>query len=146
VTVSFELPIDLEERLRQEAGRAGLDMGEYVRRFLANYLSGVGDSGRAGVHSQSSAGARLDAREADLLSQINLGLPPELWEQYRELLRKRDDETLAAAEQRQLVALSDQIEQANARRMAHVAELARLRGVGIKALMVDLGLGGGKHG
>ena len=62
------------------------------------------------------------------------------------MLRKRDSETLKPAEQRQLVDLSDQIEQANARRMGLLVELARLRGVSVEALMRDLGIAGGNHG
>ena len=77
MTVSFELPTDLEERLRQEARRAGLDLGEYVRRFLADHLrttNGAGGNGSNPAPVPAPAnGIRLGAREADLLRQINLG-------------------------------------------------------------------------
>ena len=148
MTVSFDLPTELEDRLREEARRAGLDPAEYVRRFLASHLR---DAGRSSGNGPTSGLARpdtghLEAREAALLGQINLGLRPEFWAEYHELLRKRDSETLKPAEQRQLVDLSDQIEQANARRMGLLVELARLRGVSVEALMRDLGIAGGNHG
>jgi len=54
--------------------------------------------------------------------------------------------TLTPAEQRDLVALSDEIEQANAARIALAAELARVRRVPLTTLLHDLGIPGGPRG
>ena len=66
-------------------------------------------------------------------------MSPEEWDRYLILLAKRDAEQLDAQEHAELVALSDKIEEANARRMQSVAELARLRKTTIPALMETLG-------
>ncbi len=57
-----------------------------------------------------------------------------------ELVGKRDAGTLAADEQRELCALSDWLEQRNAERLDHVADLARSRGVTLSEMMDQLGL------
>jgi len=103
-------------------------------------------NGAVGAHAAPSQPDNLSAREAELLGQINAGLPGETWARYHELLRKRDDVTLTPAEQRDLVALSDEIEQANASRIALAAELARVRRVPLTTLLHDLGIPGGPRG
>ncbi len=75
-----------------------------------------------------------------LLQQINASLSAIEWERYRALLAKRDTETLIASEQAELIALSDQIEAANVRRMQAVAELAQIRNTTLPALVTSLGL------
>jgi hypothetical protein len=41
VTLTLELSSELDARLRQEAARAGLEPGDYVRRVLATHLQGA---------------------------------------------------------------------------------------------------------
>ena len=82
----------------------------------------------------------LPQSEAELLQKINLGWSEERWQRYRALIVKRRAETLTVDEQPELIALSDQIEQANARRMAHLIELAKLRHTSLEALMSELGI------
>jgi hypothetical protein len=135
--VTIELTAEMEHRLRREAARQGLEPQAYIARALEQHLRGSEPAG--------GNGARLSAREAELIQQINLGLPADLWAEYRELIRKRDEQALTPAEHQRLVSISDQIEQSNARRMTHVAQLARLRGVKLDALMNDLGISGGSH-
>jgi hypothetical protein len=59
---------------------------------------------------------------------------------YRNLIGKRQAETLNAEEQAELIALSNQIEEANAQRIQDIAELAALRQTTVPALMSELGL------
>ena len=75
-----------------------------------------------------------------MLQEINRGLPAETWRRYGELKEKRRAETLTPEEQAELIALSDQIEAMNVRRMESVIELARLRRTSVDALMDDLGI------
>jgi hypothetical protein len=129
MTLTVDLPPELEARLRAEADRQGVDATLYVLRVVRDRLGGAtGDS--------------LAPAEAELVLKVNLGLPDQVWARYHELLAKRRAETLAPAEQAELVAISDQIEEANARRMAHLVELARLRGVTLDSLMLQLGING----
>lgn len=82
----------------------------------------------------------LSRRETELLQEINRGLSQQDWQRYRELVARRRAETLTPAEQTALIVLMDQIEEANARRIEHLIELARLRGTSLEALMDALGI------
>jgi predicted ATPase len=75
-----------------------------------------------------------------LLQQINQGLPQETWQRYHELIDKRRAESLTPDEHATLIALSDQIEELNARRVGYLVELARLRQTPLEALMQQLGI------
>jgi hypothetical protein len=88
----------------------------------------------------------LSQEEAQLLQQINLGFSPEFWERYHELVARLRNETLTPDEQTELIAMSDQIEEANVRRMEHVAELARLRKKSLVAVMEELGISAPTYG
>jgi hypothetical protein len=82
----------------------------------------------------------LDSPVVWFLQEINLGLPEETWHRYRELIQKRRAETLAASEQAELIAISDHIEDLDARRAERLAELARVRKMSLPALMEQLGI------
>ena len=60
---------------------------------------------------------------------------------YYALIDRRRDETLTEAEHGELIALTDRVEQAHVARLEKVFELARLKGVEVKVLMKQLGLG-----
>ena len=51
----------------------------------------------------------------------------ESWQRYHELLEKRRAETLTVNEQAELIAFSDEIERANARRMEYLVEFAQVQ-------------------
>jgi uncharacterized protein (DUF2461 family) len=127
MTLVIQLPIDLEQRLREAAASAGLDPGEYVVAAVRDRLAG----------QESPAVA---SPEAELLQRINQGLPTEAWAEYRSLVERRRDETLTADEHERLIRLSDQIETTNARRIESLVELAGLRGTTVRALMDQLGI------
>ncbi|MDB5332458.1 MAG: hypothetical protein JWP03_3609 [Phycisphaerales bacterium] len=133
MTLTIDLPADLEARLRDEAARQGVDAAGYIVKALTDRLSPKG-----GV-------PHLPADEARLLEQINLGVSADTWQRYRALGEKRDARALADSEHDELIAISDRIEEANARRMRYVVELARLRGVSPQELMRQLGVAGPAH-
>ena len=80
----------------------------------------------------------LPQTEAKLLLKINEGLPPEVQRRYDELVAKRRAESLTPDEYEELLRLTDQIENLEARRMEYLAELARLRKVSLTDLMETL--------
>lgn len=82
----------------------------------------------------------LAHREAALLQQINLGIAPTTWQRYDALKAKRRTATLTGAEHRELIAISEQIEIANARRVAALIQLAQLRHTSLEDLMAQLGI------
>jgi hypothetical protein len=92
--------------------------------------------GSAPTPSDSSA----EAREKELLQQINEGPSELIWQRYHQLAAKRDAEMLTAAEHDELVALSETIEAADVQRLGHMAELAKLRGTKLSAVRDQLGI------
>lgn len=138
--VTIELSLELEGRLRDEAARQGIEPQAYVARAVEQYLRrSLSPGGNGGGAST------LPPREAELLQEINAGLPDETWAEYRFLIAKRTDGTLTQAEHQTLVRLSDQVEEAHARRMQRVAELARLRGVPLSTMARTLGIPSGSR-
>jgi hypothetical protein len=83
----------------------------------------------------------LSASETEELKEIQRPLSAQTVARYRELAGKRDAGTLAEDEHRELCELSDLLEQRNAERLAHVANLARSRGVTLSNMIDQLGLG-----
>lgn len=78
--------------------------------------------------------------EDALLQQINQGMREAFWEEYHSLVQQREAESLSPAAHLRLLALSEELEQAHARRMEHLLALARLRGVSLPSLMTSLDL------
>jgi hypothetical protein len=82
----------------------------------------------------------LTKAETQALKEINRPLPVDKAVRYRELVAKRDAGALSTDEHRELCVLSDWLEQRNAERLGHVADLARSRGVTLAEMMGQLGL------
>lgn len=82
----------------------------------------------------------LPQDEARLLLKINQGLSPEVQKRYDELIAKRRAESLTTDEYDELLRLTNQIENLEARRMEYLAELARLRQTSLTKLMENLGI------
>lgn len=133
MSIQLNVNSELERQLKRVASQLGLTPDTYIMRLLQRDLQ---------THA---APARLSPEESKLLKKINASLSAIEWERYRVLLAKRDAGELDAQEQTELVALSDEIEEANARRMKAVAELARLRKTTVPALAESLGLSSSAH-
>lgn len=129
MTVLVELPEGVEQQVREEAARAGVDTAQFIRDVVVERFA----QHRGRVN-------RLSASESDLLRQINAGLDPERWERFHALLAARRAAALTADEHTELIALTNEIEEMNARRIGCLAQLARVRGTSLPALMDDLGL------
>lgn len=132
MTIVIDLAPELESQIRQAAAQVGLSPDAYSVESVTNRLQQV-------RHRQSGA-KRLSKVEANLIQQINQSLSQIEWLRYRELIGKRQAETLTPEEQSELIARSDQIEEANVKRMEYVAELAQVRKTTIPLLMKELGL------
>ncbi len=131
--LTLEITSDLESALRREARKQGLDTQGYILRTLHERLA-------ATRRARAQIAARLSGDESALLQTINRGFSSETWQQYEALKAKRRAGTLTPQEQTELIALSDQMEEMNVRRMESVSQLARLRRTSIDALMEDLGI------
>jgi hypothetical protein len=82
----------------------------------------------------------LKPEESKLLARIDEGLPAELKSRLSELEEKRDNGSLSGAEATELLSLSDRAERLHAERLEALAELAKLRGMTLPALMDKLGI------
>ncbi len=82
----------------------------------------------------------LEARESELLEQINRSLPPQAEERYRQLITIRQAEALTPAELEELLSLTEQDETLQAERAKYLADLAKMRGVPLSRLMTELGI------
>ena len=82
----------------------------------------------------------LGIKESQLLQKIDQGISPETWQRYHELIEKRRQETLTPEELEQLIQLSDQLEQLNAKRMGALVKLAQFRQIPLRSLMKQLGI------
>jgi hypothetical protein len=78
--------------------------------------------------------------DSEPLRRINQPIPTELQQRYDLLLAKRQAEILAPDEYDELLRLTGEIETLEARRVEALAELARLRGTSLRALMNSLGV------
>lgn len=88
----------------------------------------------------------LSEQETELLLKINTPLDEKVWQQYTTLYAKLEPGTLTEAEHAALLELIDVIEIANAERIENLTKLAALRGMTLKALMKQMGIGPRPHG
>jgi hypothetical protein len=132
MTVTIDIPPELARKIMQAAAKAGLSPDAYIVESVTQRLQPI-------RHRQSKT-PRLSREESDLLQKINQSLSQIEWTRYRELINKRQAEMLTKEEQLELIATSNQIEEANAKRLAYVAALARIRHMTLPALIKELGL------
>jgi hypothetical protein len=132
MTITVEIPPELERQLRQEAASVGLAPEAYIVEAVQERL--------AQARPRRRHAPRLSPEEARLLSKINLGISPSEWERYHELIARRKGEALTPDEQMELIALSERLEEINAQRIGYLAELARVRNTSLEALIRELGL------
>jgi hypothetical protein len=134
VTRKVELTEEQNKTLEQIAAAQGRSVADLIR-------SGVDVLLKDEVDRNDSGRARsLPQRESELLLGINRGLPGEQAERYRELMSRRRNGSLAAEEHQELLRLTDKAERLQAERIERLAELARLRGKPLVAVMEELGV------
>ena len=131
--VTIQLEATKERELWELATAQGQEPGELARRAVEEYLR------RRHSGEAPHEGVCLPIAEAQLLQEINRGLPETAWRRYHELVARRRAETLTEEEYGELISLTDEVELANARRMEKLAHLARLRRVSLDQLMDELG-------
>lgn len=92
---------------------------------------------RLAARRRSSA---LTPSESDLLRRINLEPNAQRVARYHELRARRLSDSLNEAEARELLELSDWLEEMHAERLRAVAELAQARGLSLDEMMQRLGV------
>ena len=131
MTMTINLPPELERGLQDEAAKEGLAPDRFVLDTLEERLH----KRRAGQDVP-----HLSQVESELMQRINEGLPEETWLRYHALVAKRKAGTLTSEQHQELILLSDQVEMDYAQRLGLVLELARLRGMSLEAQMKTLGI------
>ncbi len=129
--IHLEAQISPDELLKAADQLSQTELEQFLKQLLAR-------------HAQRRAPS-LPANEEDLLRAINQGVPAEVRERYEALIVRRQESTLGAAEYEELLRLSDQIEALDAARAEHLANLARLRGLPLGALLEKLGIQAPEH-
>ncbi len=124
--ITLNLSSDLEQKLRIEAAKEGVDPDSYVVNALQERLQ--------------FNPVLEQATESDLLQQINIGFSADTWAQYHTLIAKRHAETLSPEEHEALIQLSDRLEKLNADRIQALIQLANLRNQPLSDLMQTLGI------
>lgn len=127
MSMTIEIPGELEPILKAAAGKAGLDLAAYTHQLL-----------RTSLPAATPSAPSVSAEEARLLHQINRGLPAEDLDRYRELIRKRQEETISPEGFRQLENLTHQMEALQAQRLESLTKLAKLRQVPLPDLLARL--------
>jgi hypothetical protein len=124
-TINLTLSPELEQRLRTEAFKQGLEPDLYILNTLQERL-------QPDIPTSQPT-------EADLLQQINIGFSAQTWDQYHTLIAKRRAETLSPEEHDQ-VQLSNRLENLNVVRIQALIQLANLRNQTLEDLMRNLGI------
>lgn len=124
IQITSRVELDFEEVLQGMAGLQMQDLERLVDRAIA-------------LQAQRRAPS-LSRHETELLQKINAGLPAQVRQRYEELNVKLHEETVTPEEHRELLQLVEQVELADAERLRHLIELARLRNVSVEALMSQL--------
>ena len=125
-TVKLEVHLSSEELLKAVEQLSLQDLERFVSQVIV-------------LQAQRKASS-LPQPEAELLLKINQGIPSDTQKHYEELIAKRESETLTTVEHTELLHLTDHIEKLQAQRIEYLAELARLRGIALTALMANLGI------
>ncbi len=84
----------------------------------------------------------LPTAEARLLGQINRGFGDSWWQRYHDLIEKRQKFVLKAAEHRELIGMTDEVERREAKRLRALVKLVKLRKQPLTDIMTLLGLPG----
>jgi hypothetical protein len=131
MSLTIQLPANIENGLREDAQKQGLSLEKYISMLLINRVS--------------KQTPQLTTEES-LLQKIKLnGLSQSELEQFAKLEKLRKMERLTLADHEELKVLINKIEIAHAERMKYVIDLAQIRGVGIHELMLELGIKAKEH-
>lgn len=125
-SVQITSQVSTDELLHSVASLPAADLEQFVARVLAL---------RARLKVPS-----IPEQEAQLLRQINAGLPAIQQQRFRELDQKRQDETLSDSQHQELLTLNELMEQQNVERIQALNKLAQLRHVSLPTLMQNLGI------
>ena len=86
-----------------------------------------------------------ERQERELINRINLPLNADVQQRYRFLIGQRQKGVLTAEEQAEMLALIDQVEAFDARRVELLIALAQLQHKSFDDVVTELGIGSHTH-
>ena len=125
MTITLDLPTDWEGQLKKAARRQGKDVAVLL-------TDGIREQLRHDI---------LPEAEAKLLEIINAPLAPEARRVRDHLIVQQKERELTEAEQSLLFQTIDEVEMANAQRWQAIGKLAEQRGLSLREIVADLGIG-----
>lgn len=135
MTITLELPPELEKNIKEAAAKTGSRPEEFVLSAVQERLS----------KTAGSPNTHLSKSESELLLAINHSFSHVNWQRYFELIDKRDAEKITPDELGELISITNDVEEANAKRLQYLIELAQLRSVSLDELMEELDLRPARH-
>ena len=121
--------VTLEDHMERQLQALAKQQGMTTESFVAHVLESV-----------TKQRDLTKASETELLQQLDLGFTEVQWRDYHELVTLRNEESLTDKQQEQLIAFTNHLEEANAKRVAVLAELAKRRQQPLEKVMEDLGI------
>lgn len=134
MSLTIELPYNLESQLREQAKRRGKALNQYITGLIQEK-----------VNQPEPNPASLSVDETRLFQIINKGFSDEFWSKFRSLDKKRQQIKLTETERAELIAMSEEMEIVHLDRLKALIELAAIRQTDIDTLMSQLGLNYGKN-
>jgi len=121
------------------------DVSRQTPMTAQEIMAAIGQLGPVDLEKVAHQVARLRMRrvtglEAELLRTARRRRPRAFERRYRELMRKRQEETLTETEYKELLRLTDEAEAFDTQRIKALSALADLRQTDLDTLMLELGL------
>ncbi len=129
MSVVLQINPSLEKRVRQNALKKGVDLGQFIVQFL-----------ELNFPEEKPKPPVISKKESLLLEKINSFIPIETWERYYFLRAKRTNETINTSESAEYDTINQQIEAATVKRLTLLIELSKIRKISLDELMQQLGL------
>lgn len=120
---------DVEQEARRAA--AGVDLSTFMREAVA-----------ARIRENNFATARPFGgwTDEELIAAIKIGYPPGFRQRYRELRKKRQENSLTDEERQELIRCSDRVMHRDTERLPLLLELSRRRQTDVPSLIDQLQL------
>ncbi|MEZ4607585.1 MAG: hypothetical protein R2880_13975 [Deinococcales bacterium] len=125
MTLTLTLEDEMQDKLQILAEQKGINAQDFVRALLSDFLE---QQQLKSFHDE------------ELLQKIDLGFSEEQWHRYYYLISLQHSEALNESQYQELLAFIERLEEANAKRMAVLAEIAKRRQQPLQKVMADLGI------
>lgn len=122
-----------------------VDVSTQIQMTTQEIMAAIGQLGpvdleKVAHHVSQLRMRRAAGQEAELLTTARRRRPRAFERRYKELMRKRREETLTESEYKELLRLTEEAEAFDTRRIKALSALAELRHTDLDTLMRDLGL------